>query len=260
MSALASAPRRTGTGRPLILAWLLILATLCWAWLVARALRMATPDPPFIGVAAPPAAPYGPDELGLVFTLWAVLCPALLLPAAAPAVLVFARVTRLHRGAPRPYLSTALFVLGCMAAWSAFGALGALLQWALHDAGALDSGLAIDSSTLAGLALVSAGVYQWTAAKHASLQQCREPLANILAGWRPGPAGALRMGMAHGSDCVRCTFLLLLLPLATGVANLGALAGLAGLILAEKTLPGGALLAIAGGLALLAMGTGMLFP
>jgi predicted metal-binding membrane protein len=157
-------------------------------------------------------------------------------------------------------LATALFVAGYLVTWSLFGVLAALAQWALHDAGALDAGMAIVNPSACGLALVAAGIYQWTPAKHACLQHCRAPLSFVVTGWRPGWPGALRMGAAHGLHCVGCCWLLMLLLFAAGVTHLGALLALAGLVLSEKLLPGGPVLACVGGLALVAWGTLLLFP
>jgi predicted metal-binding membrane protein len=138
--------------------------------------------------------------------------------------------------------------------------LAALAQWALHDAGALDAGLAVISPTAAGLALVAAGVYQWTPVKHACLHHCRAPLAFVLTGWEPGAWGAFRMGATHGTKCVGACWLLVLLLFAVGPINLPALAALALLVLAEKLLPGGDWVACIAGLGLVAWGTLLLFP
>jgi predicted metal-binding membrane protein len=151
-------------------------------------------------------------------------------------------------------------VLGYLSAWGLFSAAATLAQWALHDAGALDQAMAVTNSTVAGLALVAAGVYQWTPAKHACLQHCRTPLAFILTSWRRGPWGAFRMGADHGGYCIGCCWLLMVLLFAAGVMNLFAIAGLAMLVLAEKLLPGGAWTATLAGLALVAWGTLLLFP
>jgi len=55
-------------------------------------------------------------------------------------------------------------------------------------------------------------------------------------------------------------WLLMLLLFAAGVTNFAALLGLAGLLLAEKLLPGGTVVACVGGLGLVAWGTLLLFP
>lgn len=268
MNALIPAARAAGAGseRPVVIGWLAALAALCWSYLLFRAARMGPADMGAMGAMpgmdmAPPApAPYRLPELLLLFGMWVTMMAAMMLPAATPAVLLFARVNRLYHAVRRPYLATALFVAGYLAVWSAFGALATLLQWALHDLGALDAGMAVTNATAAGLVLVAAGVYQWTPAKHTCLHHCRTPLAFILTGWRPGPLGALGMGFTHGLYCTGCCWLLMVLLFAAGVMNLWAIAGLAALVLAEKLVPGGAWVATLSGLALVAWGTLLLFP
>ncbi|HWJ94394.1 MAG TPA: DUF2182 domain-containing protein [Telluria sp.] len=265
MNALVPTTRpATGSERPVVIGWLAALAALCWAYLLFRAARMAPAEMGAMAgmdMAAPPhPAPYRVPELLLLFGMWVAMMLAMMLPAATPAVLLFARVNRLYHAVRRPYLATALFVLGYAAVWSAFSALATLAQWLLHDAGVLDPSMAVANATAAGLALVAAGVYQWTPAKHTCLHHCRTPLAFILTGWRAGPLGAFGMGVTHGMYCTGCCWLLMVLLFAAGVMNLWAIAGLAALVLAEKLLPGGPWVATLSGLGLVAWGTLLLFP
>ncbi|QNA90294.1 DUF2182 domain-containing protein [Massilia sp. Dwa41.01b] len=195
-----------------------------------------------------------------MLAMWGAMLSAMMLPASTPTILLFARLNRLVHAVRHPNLATLLFVIGYLAVWSGFGACATLAQWALHDAGALDPGMAMVNPNACGLALVAAGVYQWTPAKHACLQGCRAPLSTFLTGWRPGLAGALRMGFGHGLYCTGCCSLLMALLFVAGVNNLGALVGLAALVLAEKLLPGGTVVACIGGLGLVAWGTLLLFP
>jgi predicted metal-binding membrane protein len=262
MTALIRTDSGPGGERPLVIASLAMLVALCWACLVFRALHMAALDPagPAGGalVAAPP--PYRASELVPVLAMWSAMLAAITLPAATPVILLFAHINRLTQALRFPHVGTFFFVLGYLAVWSGFGALATLAQWALHDAGALDTGMAIVNPSACGLALVAAGVYQWTPAKHACLQHCRAPQSFVVTGWRPGWPGALRMGATHGLHCVGCCWLLMLLLFAAGVTNLGALLALAGLVLSEKLLPGGPVAACVAGLALVAWGTLLLFP
>jgi predicted metal-binding membrane protein len=247
-----------GREQPFVIASVALLAALCWACLVFRAMGMSTVEPQ--GVPATPALPYRWSDLGLLLGIWGATLAAVLLPAASPAILLAARISRLLPGMRFPNLATLGFIGGCLLAWGGFGALATLAQWALHDAGALDAGMAIDNANARGLLLVAAGAYQWTPAKHACLQHCRAPLSFMVTGWRPGLSGALRMGAAHGLYCTGCCWLLALLLFAAGITNLAALVALAGTVLAEKLLPGGAVVACIGGLALVAWGTLLLFP
>lgn len=261
MTALIRVDTQPGRERPFVIACLALLVAVCWACLVFRALRMANLDPALSAVApAALPAPYRLPGIVVVLGMWGAMLSAIMLPATTPAILLFARVNRLVHTVRFPNLATLVFVAGCLAVWGGFGALATLLQWALHDSGALDAGMAVANQSACGLVLVAAGAYQWTPAKHACLQHCRAPLSFVVTGWRLGLLGALRMGMSHGLYCTGCCWLLMLLLFAAGVTNLAALVALAGLVLAEKMLPGGSVVACISGLALVAWGTLLLFP
>ena len=266
MTALIRVDTQPGRERPFVIACLAMLVALCWACLVFRALRMANVEPTALPAAVPSTAlgasppPYRLPELGLVLGMWGAMLSAIMLPGTTPAILLFARINRLVRSVRFPNLATLLFVAGYLAVWGGFGALATLAQWALHDAGALDVGMAIANQSACGLLLVAAGLYQWTPVKHACLQHCRAPLSFVVTSWRLGLDGAFRMGISHGLYCTGCCWLLMLLLFAAGVTNLVALVALAGLVLAEKLLPAGSVLACVSGLALVAWGTLLLFP
>jgi len=249
--------KRSGSERTFVLTLLGMLAALCWAYLLYRVGRMA---PIGLGAAGKTvAAPYHAADLMLLFALWVVVIAAMMLPATAPSVLLYARVKRLWRER-WIYPGTLMFVLGYLFVWCCCALVGTLASWILHDAGALDESMAISHPTAGALALVAAGVYQWTPAKHVCLDNCRTPLAFVLTHWRRGVWGAFRMGAADARYCMGCCWLLLALVLPAGVLNLPVICGLIALILAEKLLPGGHLLACATGLGLVAWSTALLFP
>jgi predicted metal-binding membrane protein len=251
----ASGVGRPGSDRSVILTLLGLLAALCLAYLLFRFGRMT----PVGARAALRGAPYRAADLVLLFALWVVVIGAMMLPAAAPSVLLYARVKRLYRER-WVYLGTSLFILGYLFVWCCCALVATLAGWALHDAGALDESMAITHPTAGALALVAAGVYQWTPAKHVCLDNCRTPLTFVLTHWRRGAWGGFRMGAADARYCIGCCWLLLALVLPAGVLNLPVIAGLIALILAEKLLPGGHLLACATGLGLVVWGTALLFP
>lgn len=246
-------------GRPLALglAWMALLACACWAWFVFQA---AAPLQPAAGGAALPLpAPLRAGELVLLFAMWSGLSMALMLPAAAGGVFVYLRMMRCRATVRWPRLRTILFGTGCLLAWTAFAALVTLLHWALHDAGLLDAALATPQPVL-GLALVSAGAWQWTPVKHGCLQHCRAPLPGLLVGWRRDILGALQQGFEHGRICLGCCWLLVLLLLGAGPGNPAIVAAVGLLALAELRPEEGAPLACVAGVAMVACGTWLLFP
>src|SRR5246127_4811936 len=70
---------------------------------------------------------------GLIFAMWWVMMVAMMLPGAAPMLLLFSRVNRTQKVRDRPYVPTGFFAAGYMVAWGGFSALAAGLQWGLEE-------------------------------------------------------------------------------------------------------------------------------
>jgi len=245
--SLSGIDERPGRPLALALAWAALLACAWWAWFAA----------------ARPPGPLHAGELMLLFAMWTGLCTSLMLPAVAGTVSVYLRVARRRAAVRWPRVATFLFAFGCLLAWTGFAALVTLLHWGLHrstdSGGALDGALAAPHPGL-GLALVAAGAWQWTPAKHACLQHCRTPLSGVLADWRGGALGPLWQGAEHGRQCLGCCWLLVLLLLAGGPGNPAIVAPVALLALAELRLAEASLVACIAGLGMVALGTLLLFP
>ncbi|MGC2413914.1 MAG: DUF2182 domain-containing protein, partial [Stellaceae bacterium] len=176
----------------------------------------------------------------VVFLIWAVMMVAMMLPSAAPVTLLVASVARKRREAgAAPGLSTAPFVFGYLAVWFAFAAVATLLQWQLDAAEQLSEAMALGSTLAAGGVLILAGIYQWTPLKQACLRHCRSPLDFILHHWRDGALGAFVSGARHGAFCFGCCWMLMVLLFVGGIMNLAWIAGIALIVLIEKTLPWG---------------------
>jgi predicted metal-binding membrane protein len=94
---------------------------------------------------------------------------------------------------------------------------------------------------LAAAILIVAGVYQLLPVKHLCLRTCRSPIAFFTEHWRPGVAGAFRMGVVHGIYCLGCCWALMLLLFAGGVMNLLVVLALTIWVVVEKTTRYGAL-------------------
>ena len=191
----------------------------------------------------------------LIFVMWAVMMVAMMLPSAAPVTLLIASLARKSAAAGRTLRGrTALFVSGYLAVWLAFAGVATILQWALEEAGLLSETMALGNTVLAGSVLIAAGVYQWTPFKRACLRHCRSPLDFLLFHWRDDAFGMAASGVRHGLFCLGCCWMLMALLFVGGVMNFLWIAGIALLVLIEKTLPGGRWVSQATGAVLVAWG------
>lgn len=171
--------------------------------------------------------------------MWIAMMAAMMLPATAPTVDAFATIARRRRARREPYTPTLVFIAGYLLVWACFSGAATLAQWFLYRAALLTPTMQNASPTLAGVALLIAGLYQLTPLKMACLKGCRSPLSFIMAEWREGYTGALRMGARHGSSCVGCCWALMSLMFCVSVMDLRWAAALAVYAAAEKLLPGG---------------------
>jgi len=212
--------------------------------------RMAIEMP---GMAMQPAVWSAPYAL-LVFLMWLMMMVAMMVPSAAPAILIYAGIARRQAGAVRPFVATSLFLSGYLGVWAAFSLAATAAQWGLERLGVLTGMMEIASPVIAGATLVAAGLYQLTPLKQACLRHCQHPVFFLMHHWRPGPAGALRMGGRHGIYCVGCCWFLMALLFAGGVMNLLWIAGLAIFVGIEKLAAGRRWLTTGTGVALVVAG------
>jgi predicted metal-binding membrane protein len=188
------------------------------------------------GMAGMTTGPWSLAYLIPAFTMWALMMVAMMLPSAAPMILLHARI---DRGTPATRArDNALFALCYLAVWAGFSALAALAQAWLTDNGLVSSAtLAVGTRQLSGALLLIAAIWQLTSAKAACLEQCQSPIRFVMRYWRPGPVGAIRLGLAHGLFCIGCCWSLMLLLFVGGVMNLAWVAVLAAVVFAEKAAP-----------------------
>ena len=255
--------------RLIVVSALTVVIALSWAYLLAGAgmsmsaiemtrMSQSGASGAMTGMAMMMPAIWTPGYAILIFFMWWIMMVAMMLPSAAPAILVFATINRKQRESGHPHVATSVFALGYLAAWAGFSLVAMTLQWGFEKAGTLSPMLVGTNAIFGGAVLFAAGIYQFTPIKHACLRHCRSPLEFLSTHWRQGARGALRMGLTHGAFCVGCCWFLMGLLFFGGVMNLYWIAGLALFVLFEKTVPAGHWLGYVTGAALIAWGAGML--
>lgn len=262
--------------RAILLSGLVVICALSWAYILSgagmgmTALDMtraalfphqgaAMRDMPMGGMqmgAGPMEAPtWTPGYAVLMVAMWWVMMIAMMLPSATPMVMLYGRTLRhsLRKGrGTDAMVPTAWFLAGYLGVWLAFSVAVVAVQ-ALFAAAGLISPMMLWSENrwFSAAVLLVAALYQFSPLKHTCLVHCRAPAEYLSAHWRPGRAGALRMGLGHGSYCVGCCWPLMGLLFVGGVMNLLWIAGLALLVLVEKLAPRGRLAALSSGAVLL---------
>jgi predicted metal-binding membrane protein len=188
----------------------------------------------------------------LLWAMWAVMMTAMMLPSAAPLVLLYAGALR-ARGECHARRSVYALAAGYLVVWSAFSVAATVLQRVMASTLMLTPMMEPGTPIVAAVLLAIAGVYQLTPLKWACLRVCRSPLSYLLQNWRAGALGALRLGIDHGLYCLGCCWALMLLLFAGGVMNLIVIVALMVWVLAEKFLPFGERTARTSGIVLLAL-------
>ena len=159
--------------------------------------------------------------------MWGLMMSAMMLPSVAPFVLSYRATVVDHRGARLTGLA-----LGYLLIWTAVGVLAYVIAGWFGDLAAdradVAQGVAVGTFALVGL-------FQLTPLKFQCLSHCRSPLGHLMhylgftGTWRD-----VRAGVSHGWFCLGCCWALMLLMIAFGVMNVGAMVGLAAVIAIEK--------------------------
>ena len=177
-------------------------------------------------------------SLGFFVGLWVVMMAAMMFPSVWPTLSLYGTIirSRATTGA-RAGVASGAFVGGYLASWTAYGllAFGVLEVVSLAGLGGL-SDTELARYVVAPVA-IAAALYQLAPLKQACLRHCRGPFSFLLAHWRDGLRGAVRMGAIHGGYCVGCCWMLMLVLLAVGLMSITWMAIVSIAIAVEKLTP-----------------------
>jgi predicted metal-binding membrane protein len=251
-AALPEASRLAAAGIAVVLG-------LSWAYLLYMGWGMEHMDKVAGSVLMPAMVGWGGADLMLVFVMWAIMMAAMMLPSAAPMLMLFAKVSAVRSEGARGNLAVGVFALGYLATWAGFSALATLAQWGLLEARLVSPMMSSASPAFSAALLAAAGAYQFSPLKNACLARCRSPLSFLLNEWRDGLAGAFSMGLRQGAYCTACCGVLMALLFVFGVMNLLWIAALTIFVLVEKLLGGSRWFAAVTGAMLLAWAAGVAY-
>jgi len=186
--------------------------------------------------------------------IWTVMMAAMMLPAAAPMIMIFASAPA--RRGQAAFVPTWIFVAGYLLVWLMAGVIVyVIIEIATETANHLGS---VEKGAWApialGIILIMAGVYQFTPIKRVCLRHCRSPFAFVAMHWRDGRLGAVQMGVVHGIFCLGCCWALFAVLVAAGTMSLAWMLALTLVVFAEKVLPMARLISPPIGIALVILG------
>jgi predicted metal-binding membrane protein len=162
--------------------------------------------------------------LAVFVPVWTLMMTAMMLPSVAPTASLYAKTVQTNRTARIAGLAA-----GYLAVWAVAGLPAYGLAWLTgrHPGAAHVFAVAV---------FAACGVYQMSRLKDRCLAHCRSPLALLLHyGSYRGRSRDLRAGAHNGGYCLGCCWGLMVILVAVGVMNIAAMAGLAAVVLVEKT-------------------------
>jgi len=198
--------------RQMVSAALLLLTLLALGYILWLAGRMAMPTPgampdmpgmdmpgmdmPMGAAVQPVLKAWTAGEFLLTFVMWSVMMVAMMLPSAAPMILLYARVGRMAQAAQKPFAATGWFAGGYLLAWTLFSLLATAAQGILTGLALLTPMMASASDAMGAVILIAAGLYQWTPWKDRCLAHWPAPRI-LLRGLLLGADGAAVRGRDH---------------------------------------------------------------
>jgi predicted metal-binding membrane protein len=217
--------------RPKVIAAICIIALAALGWLY---LALLTSGMPALDALCRSMAVSGAAGMALVALMWGAMTLAMMLPSASPMILTYAEIAdtaaRKHERIVSPFVLAA----GYTVVWFGFAVMATLAQFVFTRAALLDSGMASASGLFSGAIFIGAGVYQFSALKHACLRQCQSPFPFFFTNWATTPRGVFRLGVKQGFYCLGCCWAMMLVMFAVGVMNVIWMAALGMVMTFEK--------------------------
>lgn len=229
--------------RPKSLAIVCIVALTALGWLYLGLLtgEMNTADglwaalcSPTFGLSLMPEGAWGGTGFLLVGLMWAAMTLAMMLPSAAPMIYTYAEIADTAAKKNEKVVSPFVLTAGYVTVWFGFAITATVAQYALTQAALLNASMASASGLFSGAVFIGAGVYQFSALKHACLNQCRAPFQFFFTNWQTTPRGVFRLGVKQGLFCFGCCWAMMLVMFAVGIMNVVWMAALGVLMTVEK--------------------------
>jgi predicted metal-binding membrane protein len=149
-------------------------------------------------------------------------------------ILTYAELAETAAKKGEPAASPLILAAGYVSIWLGVAVLLAALQMLLVRLAMLDPAMTTASPLFSGAVFIGAGLYQFSALKHACVTQCQHPFRFFFANWTADPRGVFRLGFRQGLYCLGCCWAMMLSMFAVGVMNVIWMAALGAIMAVEK--------------------------
>jgi predicted metal-binding membrane protein len=177
-----------------------------------------------------------PVTLAIFLTGWQTMTVAMMLPSSMPMAYMLVYASRQQA---RPKRVQAAFLAGYAVVWSAFAVAAFFGDTLVHRLVDRWPWLDANAYLIGALTFMVAGAFQFSPLKERCLTACRSPFSFFVRYYRKGVGAAWWLGLRHGAFCLGCCWALMLIMFGVGVGSLAWMAVLAGVMVVEKTIPGG---------------------
>lgn len=188
---------------------------------------------PTLGLGMPHGA-WGLTGFALAGLMWVAMTLAMMLPTAGPMIFTYAEIADTAAQKGERIVSPFLLAAGYTVIWLGFAGAATVAQFAFTRLALIDDGMASASGLFSGAIFIAAGLYQFSALKHACLNQCRHPFPFFFANWATTPRGVFRLGVKQGLFCLGCCWAMMAVMFAVGVMNVIWMAALGIVMTIEK--------------------------
>jgi len=221
--------------RPKVLAIICVIALAALGWLALGLMYAGTsPFEAMCQALVPSHAAWGASGFAIVASMWAAMTLAMMLPSAAPMILTYAEIADTAARKGERIISPFTLAAGYTLVWLSFAMIATLAQYGFTRAALIDGGMASASGLFTGAIFIGAGVYQFSALKHACLTQCQSPFPFFFANWATTPRGVFRLGVKQGLYCLGCCWAMMAVMFGVGVMNVIWMAALGMVMTFEK--------------------------
>ena len=167
---------------------------------------------------------------------WQVMTVAMMLPSSMPLVSMMVHASRRRR---YPWVMQATFLVGYACVWTVFAFAAFLLDTLVHWLVSNWFWLYMHSWLIGAVIFAIAGGFQFLSLKQHCLKQCRSPLSFFTRYYRQGVGASWHLGLRHGVYSLGSCWAFMFVMFGIGQGSIVWMAVLTGLMVVEKTYPGG---------------------